>query len=785
MNKYCLLAYILFFGISLQGQSLAGVNVDDLSDTQILSIFQKGEEQGLSIQDGEEMAMSMGLSLVEAKKFKSRLEVLNGLIKEIPPTMIPNSLNEIGIDKAEAEELSFPDNSQKDPSNIFGHSYFSSDIKTFDQSSGAKAPSNYILGPGDELTISVFGISYFQGSFKVNENGVLDLGPKFGRVNIRGLEFSDVEKILKSKMSRAFNLSKNTFRLNLSYGRNISVNITGDVSNPGTYSLAAVNNAFHALLMAGGPTESGSLRNVRIYRNGKVIKTIDFYKFFVDPDGFEIPFLQDGDFLMVPAIMNLVSTSGAFKREMIFEMLPNETVSDLINFSSGFSSNAYSKKIKISRSNDSERKIIDVELKDFSSLLLNDGDSVIANVKNGKLENFITIEGALAQPGDYGFVEGMTTGDAIDLAGGLMGQNIDKEISLSRLMDNGYYEITRMPLSSEETLGLKLSQSDNIFIGSKSLDSKEKTVSVFGAVKNPGEYIYSKGMTLEEALNRAGGMELSGDEQRIEVTRKIIVFDKNGYQEVKKSSVTLSLDPSIKENWSDEYKKSDYLLEPFDEISIRNIKKFGLNEKIYVSGAVEFPGFYSILSDNEKISDVLSRAGGVSRDGDVFNARFFRKSKDAVVFNLSNALNNGNSNYTLIDSDSLNIPRKSELIGITGNGHIYFDEFGDSTISVPFIKNSHSYKYVKKHSLGLVKNAKKRDIYVSYPNGKLDRSKKILFFWSISPKVALGGVIHVNKKPAKTKVIRERRPLDWNQVVSTLTSAAMGFGTVYALINRP
>ena len=774
----------MFFGSYLQGQSLIGVNVDDLSDAQILSIIEKGEEQGLSIQDGEAMALSMGLSQGEAIKFKSRLEVLNSPIKDVTPKINPySSLNE--IEKNEVKERKYSGNSKNDTSNIFGHSYFSSDIKVFDQSSGAKAPSNYILGSGDELTISVFGISYFQGSFKVDENGVLDLGPKFGRVNIRGLEFSDVEKIIKSKMSRAFNLSKNTFRLNLSYGRSISVNITGDVNNPGTYSLAAVNNAFHALLMAGGPTEIGSLRNVRIYRNGEVIKTIDFYKFFVNPDGFEIPFLQDGDFLIVPATNNLVSTSGAFKREMIFEMLPNETVSDLINFSSGFSANAYSKNIKISRSNDSERKIIDVELKDFSSLLLNDGDSVFANVKNGKLENVITIEGALAQPGDYGFVEGMTIRDAIDLAGGLMGLNIDKEIGLSRLMDNGYYEITRMPLSSEETLGLKLSQSDNIFIGFKSLDSKEKTVSVIGAVKNPGNFIYSKGMTLEEALNRAGGMKLSADEQRIEVTRKIIALNKNGSQEVKKSSVTLSLDPSIKENWSDEYKKSDYLLEPFDEISIRNIKKFGLNEKIYVSGAVEFPGFYSILSDNEKISNVISRAGGVSKGGDVFNARFFRKSQDPVIFNLSNALKDGYSNYTLKDLDSIDIPKKSELIGITGDGHIYFDEFGYSSINVPFIKNSRSYKYVKEFSLGLTKNTKKKDIYVSYPNGKSDRSKKVLFFWSKSPKVRLGGVIHVNKKPVKTKVIRERRPLDWNQVVGTLSSAAMGFGTVYALINRP
>ena len=583
MNKYCLLAYIFFLGISLRGQSLIGVNVDDLSDTQILSIFQKGEEQGLSVEDGETMAINMGLSLDEAKKFKSRLEVINNSIKEGKSTTNSYS-SSYQIEKKEEEEPEYLDNSRNDSSNIFGHSYFNSDIKVFDQSAGAKAPSNYILGSGDELTISVFGISYFQESFKVDENGVLDLGPKFGRVNIRGLEFSNVEKIIKSKMSRAFNLSKNTFRLNLSYGRNISVNITGDVSNPGTYSLAAVNNAFHALVIAGGPTELGSLRNVRIYRNGKIIKTIDFYKFFVSPDGFEIPFLQDGDFLMVPTTNNLVSTSGAFKREMTFEMLPNETVSDLINFSSGFSANAYSKKIKISRSNDSERKIIDVELKDFSSLLLNDGDSVFANVKNGKLENFITMEGALAQPGDYGFVEGMTIRDAIDLAGGLMGQNIDKEIGLSRLMDNGFYEINRMPLSSEKTMGFKLSKSDNIFIGFKSLDFKEKTVSVVGAVRNPGNFIYSKGMTLEEALNRAGGIRLSGDEQRIEVTRKIIVLNKNGSQEVKKSSVTLSLDSGIKENWSDEYKKSDYLLAPFDEISVRNIKKYGLNEKIYIWG---------------------------------------------------------------------------------------------------------------------------------------------------------------------------------------------------------
>tara|TARA_B100001059_G_C17823349_1_gene579740 strand:- start:2061 stop:3176 length:1116 start_codon:yes stop_codon:yes gene_type:complete len=371
------------------------------------------------------------------------------------------------------------------------------------------------------------------------------------------------------------------------------------------------------------------------------------------------------------------------------------------------------------------------------------------------------------------------------MAGGIVGRNIDNEVSLSRLMSNGFYEITIMALSNEDALNMKLSSLDNIFIGSKSLDSKEKTVSVVGAVKKSGKYLYSKGMTLEDAINRAGGLELFSDNQRVEITRQTVVLNKNGFQEILKSSKTLSLDPLIKENWSSEYRKSDYLLEPFDEISIRKIKKFGLSEKVYVSGDVEFPGYYSVLGNDHKISDIISRAGGVSDQSDIANAVLFRKNNDVVVFDLENAMNGGIYNYVVNDLDSIHVPKKLNLISITGDGHMYFQEFGDSSISVPIIKYFRSYKYVKEFSLGLNKTAKKRDIYVSYPNGKLDRSKKILFFWSRSPEVRTGAVIHVNKKLKKTKVVRERKSLDWNQVVATLTSAAMGFGTVYALINRP
>ena len=784
MNKYCFLASILLFGISLQGQSLIGANVDDLSDAEILSIVERGKAQGFNIENGQEMVMSLGLSADEALKFKTRLEgIENSKFIEL------GNLNSKG--KQDVIEVELPKKiiSKKGlgekSSNIYGHNYFNVDYESFDQSNLAKAPKNYILGPGDELTVSIFGSSYFQQTFNVSESGILNLGAKFGRLKIRGMVYSNVEKLVRARFSKGFNFSKNTFDLSLSYGRNISVNIIGEVNNPGTYSLNAWNNAFHALVVAGGPSELGSLRNVSVYRDGEVIEVIDFYQFFNNPKKSKIPFLKDGDFLMVPTISNLVSTGGEFNRIMTFEILRNETVSDLINFSSGFSANAYGKKIQVFRSNDDEKRIIDVELKDFSSLILNDGDSVFANVKKGKLENLVTISGALAQPGDYGYLEGMTLRDLINLAGGIVGRNTDKEISLSRLMPSGFYRIIRKSLSNEDALDMKLSILDNVFIGFKSLDTRQMVVSVFGAVKTPGQFIYSKGMTLEDAIKRSGGLELYSDNNRIEITRKKIIINEKGHQEILKISKVLSLDPLIKENWSDEYKKSGFLLEPFDEISVRAIKKYATIDNIFISGAIEFPGIYSILNPDEKISDIIGRAGGISPEAAINNAVFYRKQKGVVILDLENALEGGNSDYRLKDSDSLHVPLKEEIIGITGNGHLYFYEFGESTLNVPIFKSFRSYRYIKEFALGITKKVKRKDIYVSYPSGKVDRSKKVLLLWNLSPKVENGGIIHVNERSNKKKLIKEKKPLDWNQVVATVTSAAMGFGTVYALITRP
>ena len=780
MKKYCFLACILLFGISLQGQSLIGANVDDLSDAQILSIFEKGEAQGFTIENGQEMAMSIGLSTDEALKFRTRLEGL------LDPKIISleNQIIESSNDPVEVKPLKINDAQKIDSVNIFGHDYFNVDLGSFDKTNGAKAPSNYVLGSDDELTISVFGSSYFQKTFKVTESGILNLGPKFGRLKIRGMLFKNVEKLLRARFARGFDLSKNTFDISLSYGRNISINIVGEVNNPGTYSLTALNNIFHALVAAGGPTAMGSLRNVKVYRAGDVIEIIDFYKFFINPEDFKITFLQDGDFLIVPAIMNLVSTSGSFKRDMTFEILSNETLQDLIEFSGGFSSNSYEKKIKIFRNDAREKIIIDVESKDFSVINLNDGDVVYADSKGGDLDKYVNISGSFAQPGKYGYTDDMTLGDLISLSGGVVGRFPDKEVVLSRLKRDGNYKIFRIPLDDKISF-FKLQISDYISLSSREQDLDEKTIKLVGAIINPGNFKYSLGMTLDDALKMSGGLLGKSDIERIEITRRKIKYNESGALETFYNSIYASVDSLMIGSWNQEYNKSNVLLKPYDIINVRTVKNYEAQNSVYISGEVKFPGYYPILKSDEKISEVIYRAGGISKTGDAFNSGLFRQDATDIVFFLDLALFENRYNYKLKPNDSIHIPKKSDVTFIKGNGHQRYDDTGENHLSVPYTKGKTARQFINSYALGFSKKADKRNLSVSYPNGKFSRTRRVLFV-NIFPKIKSGGTINISKRKIKEKAKKtERKPLDWNQVVGTLTSAAMGFGTVYALINRP
>ncbi|MFL2566799.1 MAG: SLBB domain-containing protein [Schleiferiaceae bacterium] len=547
--------------------------------------------------------------------------------------------------------------------------------------------------------------------------------------------------------------------------------------------MSALNNAFHALAAAGGPTEIGSIRNVKVYRSGNMVETIDFYKFFINPEGFKIAFLQDGDFLIVPAIMNLVSTSGSFKRDMNFEILPNETLQNLVDLSGGFSSNSYDKKIKIFRNQDKEKIIVDIESKDFSAINLIDGDSVYAGFKDGDLDKYVNISGAFAQPGNYGYTKDMTLGDLIELSGGVVGRFPDKQVLLSRLQEDGKYQLFRIPLN-DNISSFKLQISDYVSLSSREQDLDFRKIRIIGAINNPGYFKFSIGMTIDDALKMAGGMTDAADNKRIEITRRKIEIKDSGFLETAFNSFYVSVDSLMKGSWDQGYNKTNLALRPNDIINIRTVKNYESKSLVFLSGEVKFPGYYPILNDDEKISDVIDRAGGISKMGDSFNAQVFRENDSNLVFRLDMALLQDKFNYLLQANDSVFIPKKSDIVFINGNGQKRYDYMGEIHVSAPFNKGYNAKKIINNYALGFSNDANRRNLSVSYPNGKYDRTKRILFF-NIYPKVRSGGTINISKKLSQEKVKKDRKPLDWNQLVATITSAAMGFGTVYALINRP
>ena len=223
---------------------------------------------------------------------------------------------------------------------------------------------------------------------------------------------------------------------------------------------------------------------------------------------------------------------------------------------------------------------------------------------------------------------------------------------------------------------------------------------------------------------------------------------------------------------------------PYDIINIREVKNYESQNSVYVSGEVEFPGYYPILKADEKISDLIIRSGGVSKIGDTFNAKIFRQNDSNTVFRLDLVLSENKYNYVIQPNDSIYIPKKYDLVHVKGNGQKRYDYMGEIYLSVPFFKGDNARNIINKYALGFSSRADKRNLSVSYPNGKFDRTRHFLFF-NIYPKVRSGGTINISKKQVKQKAKKDRKPLDWNQVVATVTSAAMGFGTVYAIINRP
>lgn len=791
--------------VGFDPNNLSSVRVDELSDDQVMQFIKQIQGSGFTIDQAEQIATRRGLPQSEARKLKDRIAKLQSTSKvgtSLNFVSAEDSIVNRNIEEGEKAALNAgkiideKSETPERPVTIYGQEYFrKGDIKIFDRSTDAKAPNNYVIGVGDELGVSVFGYSFFNEVLRVDERGAINPS-QMGPVFVKGLTYEKAKSLIQAKMGQYFDLYNNQLEVTLAYSRSITVNIVGEVFQPGSYKIPAINTAFNALILAGGPTDIGTLRNIQIKRDGKVVRTLDIYTFLNDPGASQDFFLEDNDYIVVGSSQKIIKLSGEVKRPNTYELLANEQLNTVIKYAGGLTASAYKDKIQIVRRAAKESIILDVDLdslqrinKDFA---LQNGDSIIIKSSINEIINKVSVAGAVNFPGDYNFQKGEKVTELLRKAGGLRLESDLESAYLVRTKPDQTKEYLRLNLrellaNPNSNQNILLQAQDQLTIYSQKDYIDNLSIEVLGAVRNEKKMSFVDGMTLGDALKNAGGFSLGAENLRIEIAR--LSYFSPDYQDgddvrVLVESVQLS-DHSALLNDQD----ANILLQPFDQIFVRSVPNFDFRENILLKGEVKYPGVYTLLAKDEKISDVLERAGGLTSYAFVDGATFYRPGLAGgfVVLKLKDVMKSKRTsryNYTLKNGDVITIPTMTDYVSIHGGSVEYLSLLNQSQVNAPYVKWKRADYYIKNFGNGFTKDSWKKKTYVVQPNAKVNRTKNYLFF-KVYPKVTKGSAIYVVNKVKKEKQLaKEREPFNWNKFIENTTVKLTGIATLFLLFRQ-
>ena len=603
-------AIILFFSIVSYSQGfsdLSGVNFSDLNSSQIDLILRRATSQGYNQFDLLKIAQSQGMSQADLEKLDKRFKSAQTVARVSANSSTP--LEDTRMRKRWVEEMEiFRDIKKND---IFGYNVFrGNNFLSFQSNLNIPTPLDYVIGPGDKLFIDIYGQSenYYQNEVSPEGNVILE---NIGPINLNGLSLLNAEKRLISRLKKVYQGidQKKTFvNISVAIPRAIRVNIVGEVNLPGTYNFSAFNTVYNALYVAGGITENATLRDIKLFRNNKLVNTVDVYKFITSGDGTSNIRLENDDLILVSPYTNRVFIEGAVKLPGKFEYKAGETLSDLIFYSGGFKENASTKKIKLTRIINDQLKIVDINSDQFDFFQPKAGDKFNVEEIIEKYNDRIIVKGAVYRPGVYSLSENMTIKDIVDKAEGLKPDVFFNKLTVTRT--NYDYSTTNISLNLKEELEkpvFNLEEEDVITIYSINDLSEENYVEISGEVSNAGIYPYSKNITLIDLILSAGGFKDNATGQRVEITRR--VSNENSKNEILSKVIIVNLSKNL-----EDISESDNLkLSPFDQVIIRKNPNFYIQQYANIEGEVMFPGKYAISSKNERISDLLQRAGGLKK----------------------------------------------------------------------------------------------------------------------------------------------------------------------------
>jgi protein involved in polysaccharide export with SLBB domain len=685
-------------------------------------------------------------------------------------------------------------NSDVRPNEIFGHDFFGTGkLALFAKSSEAKAPDSYILDVGDEISIAVWGYADYNNKFKVNEDGFIQI-PEFGRIYVKGLTFGAVKSQIGKRLATFINPANTKYEISLNYARTIEVNIVGEVKSPGTYQIPAINSVYNAINAANGITDIGSVRDIQVRRDGKTIKRFDVYEFLFNPLLQENFYLQKGDFIYVSTQSKLIKISGAVRRPAKYELLKNENLKEIVKFAGGFAPDAYIKSVQVTRTNNDKSQIIDIDFEQNPNFELKDGDVVTISTIPGGIENFVSITGPVRYTGKYELKDGFRISDIIKVAGGVKIETYIERAYVKRKLDDNTYVNQKFSLKNiledeNSPDNFLLKRSDQIQLFSKDDFIEKFLVSIDGSVIKPTAMEYTEGLTLNDLLFYAGGLKIEAANSKIEISR-IMNIQTDSIEGLKFTPQrvvvqTITVGPNLE---LDDASKA-FALAPMDKIYVRKIYGFNEQMNITLKGEVKYPGVYPILDKNERVLDVIERAGGLTPYAFVANAKLTRpdNSLNFTIFQLKDAFGDTASRANLIlkDGDIIEIPAVNQLVSV--QGAIRYPKLDTTqTINGKFVPGKSARWYIKHYAGGFKKGANKKSTMVIYPNRKVDYTRSFIGIKNY-PTVDIEGALitvemkHKTPKPPKGP----EAAINWNiilpSVIAALTSIASTLTLIFVL----
>ena len=683
-------------------------------------------------------------------------------------------------------------------SRIFGHDLFTIGALTFEPNLSIATPDNYVLGPGDEVIVDVWGDSQMTIKATVSPDGKIFIS-NVGPVTLAGLTIAEASSRIRGALMSIYEgLADGSVQMKLSLGsiRSIQVNITGEVTASGTYTLPSLATLFHALHVAGGVSDLGTLRSVKIYRGGQLFSDVDVYDYILNGNSSRDIALRDGDLISVSPYGKLVEITGNVKRPMFYEMKGGETVADLIRFAGDFAGEANRSRVGVTRRQGGKYDSFTVDSADFGNFALEDGDVVSVGGSIDRYENRVGIEGAVYRPGYYAIDNSMKTlKQLIERADGLREDAFMPRAILYREKPDWSLEVKSVDLAklmSGEIADITLRPNDQFVVAAESGMRENYTVSILGSVSRPDTYPYADNMTVEDLLVAAGGLLESASTANVAITRRI--------KDPKSLNVNDQLFETFIINVNDSLSVDDgkeFVLEPFDQVYVRRSPVYITQSSVTVTGEVAFGGNYPLSHRNMRISEVIAAAGNVTPGAFVEGAYLLRRMTDEeriqsqalhdmitaqansgsrdslnmagvkirsvypVGINLEAALNNPGSDADIVlrDGDVVSVPLYNGTVRVMG-AVLYPN-------SVTFTEGK-KLKYYVDAAGGFDTRARKNKAFVIYMNGMVASGK--------SAEIRPGCIVIV---PSKNRT----NPISWAEAVGLLSSTASTAAVIISVLN--